>query len=165
MESTRAQEAALKRETSEKLEVFHQQREEADKGLLNNATGGDGGQQDPNALDDTEQWTIPGRKRRRQKEKNGFPTLKRKKSLLSSETRPGDDNGTDDKKTGSEGKADDKPVGSRAVQSKKVTETTGESQTKQDSPSVSGTPSKTPAQASKPLALGLAAYSSDEDND
>ncbi|OJD15984.1 hypothetical protein AJ78_03816 [Emergomyces pasteurianus Ep9510] len=78
LESTRAQEAALKRETREQLEIFHRQRQEAEKALVGASSG------NPSAVaaspPDEEQWMITGRKRRRTKEKDAFPGVKLRKS-------------------------------------------------------------------------------------
>ncbi|OAX85244.1 hypothetical protein ACJ72_00366 [Emergomyces africanus] len=78
LESTRAQEEAVKRETREQLEIFHRQRQEAEKILVGTGSGNlsAGGGSSP----DEEQWTITGRKRRRTKEKDAFHGVKLRKS-------------------------------------------------------------------------------------
>lgn len=74
LESTRAQEAAVKKDTADQLEVFRKQREEAEKAMLG-----------PTSSEVTpaeeEEWTIPARKRRRDKGKDLLlPGKKRKAS-------------------------------------------------------------------------------------
>ncbi|EEH21061.1 hypothetical protein PABG_03292 [Paracoccidioides brasiliensis Pb03] len=81
LESTRAQEEALKRETREQLEIFHRQRQEAEKVLVDITTSNSNGV-GTGAVPtlDEEQWVISARKRRRAKNKDIFPGVKRKKS-------------------------------------------------------------------------------------
>lgn len=76
LESTRAKEAALKKETAEQLAAFRRQREEADRALLESSTTGE----HPNSsggpsrsMVEEEQWTISGRKRKRNKKDLLFP--------------------------------------------------------------------------------------------
>ncbi|EGE80778.1 hypothetical protein BDDG_03719 [Blastomyces dermatitidis ATCC 18188] len=71
LESTRAQEAALKRETREQLEIFHRQRQEAERAALS------AGASSPA---DEEQWTTSVRKRKRAKVKDAIPGVKLRKS-------------------------------------------------------------------------------------
>lgn len=74
MESTRAQEAAVKKDTAEQLEVFRQHREEAEKTLMEDTSADVG----PPA--EGEDWKIPSRKRRRDKNKDLLVTGKKRKS-------------------------------------------------------------------------------------
>jgi hypothetical protein len=74
LESTRAQEAAVKKDTADQLEMFRKQREEAEKAMLG-----------PTSSEvmpaEEEEWTIPARKRRREKGKDLLlPGKKRKAS-------------------------------------------------------------------------------------
>ncbi|KAM5453906.1 hypothetical protein MaudCBS49596_002531 [Microsporum audouinii] len=79
LESTRAKEEALRKETSEKLELFHRQREEAEKALLDVENGNTAEPAGP--ADESDNWAISARKRRRVKEKDGGRLgLKRRKS-------------------------------------------------------------------------------------
>ncbi|MCJ1312876.1 hypothetical protein MMC25_006552 [Agyrium rufum] len=83
LESTRAKEEALKKETTERLDEFRRLREEAEKkaALLDDADGGEDGAGaegamagkagSPNAQDDEPKWAVGGRKRKRVKEKEG----------------------------------------------------------------------------------------------
>lgn len=157
MESTRAQEAAVKQDTAEQLEVFRRQREEAEKVLLEDnsadvgppAEGGD--------------WKIPARKRRRDKNKDLLVPGKKRKSL------PEDDGGSvpqkEQKTTAPE------PAGKAAPGS--VAEGSKISQQKSDDrPANTGKPSQDTARAEtkqpeKPTtsSLGLVAYGSDSDSE
>ncbi|KAJ5714129.1 uncharacterized protein N7483_011310 [Penicillium malachiteum] len=73
LESTRAQEAAVKKDTADQLEAFRKQREEAEKSALG-----------PTSSEVTpaeeEEWTIPARKRRREKKDLLLPGKRRKSS-------------------------------------------------------------------------------------
>ncbi|KAI9849517.1 MAG: hypothetical protein M1837_004137 [Sclerophora amabilis] len=87
LESTRAQEEAVKKETTEQLGIFRRQQEEADKARLadepvtSSETGG--------GLDDgEEQWVTTGRKRKKGKEKEALRGFKLRKSSSTSE-KPG----------------------------------------------------------------------------
>ena len=60
MESTRAKESAVKKETAEQLELFRRQREEAEKAAKLAGTD--------QPADDSETWTVKKRKRGREKE-------------------------------------------------------------------------------------------------
>ena len=82
LESTRAQEAAVKKETADQLEVFRKQREEAEKAMLG-----------PTSSEVTpaeeEEWTILARKRRRDKGKDLLlPGKKRKASSAEGSAKP-----------------------------------------------------------------------------
>ncbi|KAK2825705.1 hypothetical protein FQN49_007445 [Arthroderma sp. PD_2] len=142
LESTRAKEEELQRETSEKLELFHRQREEAEKALLDAEGGSTAELAGP--ADEGDNWAISGRKRRRVKEKDGLLGLKRRKSS------------TDNRASLNDAKKDAKKV-DEATQS---TATKKSQSTQSSSPSASTGTKKAPA-----LGLGLGAYSSDEDDD
>jgi hypothetical protein len=161
LESTRAKEAAVKKETAEQLEAFRQQREAAEKALLDEADTQQ--RSNPGAASPTDQetWVTTAKKRRRPKEKGILVGTKLRK--MSSSTEPDST-------------------------AKPVTETGAKKQTglpemQEDPPKPSDCKSKTlpPEQASSaerkslrkstsqkpaPLAtsaLGLGGYSSDED--
>lgn len=85
LESTRAKEAALKKETQEQLEVFRKQQENADRVQL---LDDDAERRAKSALPEAseEQWKTTGRKRRRVAEKEGLKGVKLRKSSSTSET-------------------------------------------------------------------------------
>lgn len=85
LESTRAKEEAVKKETTEQLDVFRRQQEEADKALLNEAAGTNDAI--PLGLASSEsQWAINARKRKGAKEKEGLKGVKLRKLSSTSET-------------------------------------------------------------------------------
>ncbi len=90
LESTRTKEAEIKKETTEQLDLFRRQQEEADRALLL-AEAGDGN--GTNAIvagvdaAEEEQWTVSGKKRRRGKEKPGLKGVKLRKMSSASENK------------------------------------------------------------------------------
>ena len=174
LESTRAKEEAVKRETTEQLDLFRRQQEEADKALLEESgekEDGEGGKAgSPTAGEN--QWAINARKRKRAKEKEVLKGVKVRKGSSTSETPVG---------LGGErrGSASQEPDKGKAIVSG---QDSGEKKTSSDkkdleeevifealasSTPVSGTtaPLKQGAgAASKPAALGLAGYSSEEED-
>ncbi|KAH8808322.1 N-terminal domain of NEFA-interacting nuclear protein NIP30-domain-containing protein [Xylogone sp. PMI_703] len=84
LESTRAEEARIKRETAEGLELFRRQQEEADKKLR--AAGSTQTSDETSPTNDEEQWVAGMRKRKRAKEKEILKGVKVRRS--SSTTAP-----------------------------------------------------------------------------
>ncbi|KAI9768351.1 MAG: hypothetical protein M1840_004959 [Geoglossum simile] len=90
LESTRAREAALKKETTEQLDAFRKQQEEADKaafreedeaaGAAAGVGGGSGG-----LLGEEEQWALSSRKRKKGREKEGLKGVKLQRTSSSAE--------------------------------------------------------------------------------
>lgn len=68
LESTRAEEDRVKRETAEGLEQFRKQQEEADKKARRGSDGAQAMEQGSQTVEE-EQWVAGGRKRKRAKEK------------------------------------------------------------------------------------------------
>ncbi|CAI7617439.1 unnamed protein product [Penicillium manginii] len=171
LESTRAQEAAVKKDTADQLEVFRKQREEAEKALLGPTTS------DVTPAEE-EEWAIPARKRRRDKKDLLLPGKKRKASLEGGKDTAGS---PDVKKTNQTGQKDgesatsavpkalptQRPDGvnvasnakrSSAAQGTSDATSKGQSQTNQ--PKKEG-----PAPAPAPAGLGLVGYGSDSDSE
>lgn len=160
LESTRAKEDAVKKETTEQLDLFRRQQEEADKALLD-ATG-DEKEIEETAVSPTtgeSQWAVNARKRKRLKEKEVLKGVKlRKSSTHEGVTRRESisDTGGPTPHTNTEHlgaatqKVEDcqKEEPPSPVEAKPTETSTLEKGTK-------------PAQA--PAGLGLAGYSSDED--
>lgn len=76
----------MKKETTEKLDVFRRQQEEADKALLAqevNLNDRSPSNKAGNLPSDEAQWTITGRKRKRAKEKEVLKGVKLRKSSTS----------------------------------------------------------------------------------
>lgn len=174
LESTRAKEEAVKRETVEQLDVFRRQQEEADKALLLQQREGTDVEMSGKAgspVTDNTQWAVNARKRKRVKEKEGLKGVKLRKSWSASE----------------------KPTAHEATSSSTTTETTATvtangsnrqlpplvglayatedssnaSHAKTSSPEKASTASPTVTASKRPSlpGLGLAGYSSDDDGD
>lgn len=84
LESTRAKEAAVKKETTEQLDQFRRQQELADKAFLEETqeVGEQSGQAHKlgSPTSGTSQWAVNTRKRKRVKEKDSLPGVKLRKS-------------------------------------------------------------------------------------
>lgn len=156
MESTRAQEATVKKETAEQLELFRRQREEAEKAHLEDTTA------DVAPAAEGEDWKIAPRKKRRDKSSTWLVPGRKRKSV-------GEDT-TDDpsKKPGQNKKAkeDVEDKGSKDVDSTaaedKVKQTTVDNSTKDTKGTLAQQPTKQAANPPAP-SLGLAGYSSDSE--
>ncbi|CAI7572493.1 unnamed protein product [Penicillium pancosmium] len=168
LESTRAQEAAVKKDTADQLEVFRKQREEAEKALLGPTTS------DVTPAEE-EEWAIPARKRRRDKKDLLLPGKKRKASLEGGK----DTAGSPDAKTNQSSQKDGKgatsaaPKSSPEQQPEGVTKPSaaqggsnatdkGQSQTNQPKKEAQA---QAPAPAPAPAGLGLVGYGSDSDSE
>lgn len=159
LESTRAQEAAVKKETAEQLEAFRLQREEAEKALLEDTTA------DVKPSAEGEDWKIPSRKRRRDKNKDLLPPGKKRKSTSEnvSENSPQ----TEEKPESGAKPAENTGIATSASSPK--------ASTSQDKPenapkqlddanlASSSRPAAKPAAKPASLSLGLANYGSDSE--
>ena len=153
----------MKKETAEQLEVFRQQREAAEKALLDEAENQQKGNPHTASLPDQETWSTSGKKRRRLKEKDTLMGTKLRKVSSSADKdsleKPPTKVGTEDRTDLAEShKEPTEPVEPVDVKSKSVSQ--------EQSPSTSRVPSKTSAPTTTtPVtsALGLGNYSSDED--
>ncbi len=172
LESTRAKEEAVKRETTEQLDLFRRQQEEADKALLEESgekEDREGGKAASPTVGEN-QWAINARKRKRVKEKEVLKGVKVRKGSSTSETPVG---------LGGErrGSASQEPEKGKAIVSAQDSTEKKSSSAETDlegkvfsealaSPTpISGTtapPKQEAGAVSKPAALGLADYSSDE---
>lgn len=164
LESTRAQEAAVKKDTADQLEVFRKQREEAEKAML-------GPTSSEVATVEEEEWTIPARKRRRDRGKDLLlPGKKRKASA-------GEGAGKVDSKE-EEGRKLSEGSGSGSVGTGQVTSAAvpGVSATKavgNTAKGPEGTTQKPSAEqqanteppAKAPVSVGLVGYGSDSDSE
>ncbi|KAL8921025.1 MAG: hypothetical protein Q9208_005916 [Pyrenodesmia sp. 3 TL-2023] len=163
LESTRAKEDAVKRETTEQLEVFRRQQEEADKAALQEEDSGTvvigaGSPSAPSPADS--QWAINARKRKRAKENETIPGLKlRKTSSTSKEASSVSAKGLE----ASPGAASSEQHRSKQTAteaSHRNTSLTAAEKT------TSSTPTRPSPESAKPQVgtLGLGGYSSDEDD-
>lgn len=166
MESTRAQEAAVKKETIEQLEVFRRQREEAEKALMEDNTA------DVVPPAEGEEWKIPARKRRRDKNKNLLIPGKKRKSMGdgAEEGAPAkelkSDKYADETKRSNEGSRESsgsapppKPPVQGATNSTRLANETSKEEEKADSGQSQAKQTSPPPSTS----LGLAGYSSDSE--
>ncbi|KAL4930161.1 PSME3-interacting protein [Aspergillus undulatus] len=156
MESTRAQEATVKKETAEQLELFRRQREEAEKAHLEDTTA------DVAPADEGEDWKIGSRKKRRERS-GGLLISGRKRKSIGEDTTdtPTKETGTNKRaKESNEDKAS-KNVTASAPEPKPPHENTDKN--------VKDAKENSAQQAAKQAAsqpapfLGLAGYSSDSE--
>lgn len=177
LESTRKKEEEVKKETSEQLDLFRRQQEEKDKELLEGGEEIEGKAGSPTAGESQSQWAVNARKRKRTKEidRAGLKGLKLRKSsstgeapvALKTSSSTGETSNVSRKETG-EGKF----LEPQAASSPSIKERAaiGISASPPSPPEITNT--KTPPQQensskSKPSGipgLGLAGYSSDEDD-
>lgn len=158
LESTRAQEAAVKKDTADQLEVFRRQREEAEKALLEDTSA------DVAPAAEGEDWKIPARKRRRDKKKDSLIPGKKRKSTAegNGENSPQKEQKTEGAK--SAGQDEEKRTSSVSAPPQKESKPS-------DMPNNPGKPSEgakaaetKPPEPPKPAAsLGLADYGSDSE--
>lgn len=170
LESTRAQEAAVKKETAEQLAEFHRQREEAERSLLDDPSSekaGPGGS--AKSPGEEEQWARSGKKRKRNKKDLLFPSKTHRSSTgedVAAEAAP---KATDETAKGNApaktiSTKSDIPLQKRVERSTNIeTDSKRESEAKEKkaAPEQEEPPQKTQPASS----LGLVAYGSDDDSD
>jgi hypothetical protein len=156
LESTRAKEAAVQKETSEQLEIFRRQQAEAEKSAV-----GDQGSGSP--IGEEEQWTT--RKRKKGKEKETFKGLKLRKTSSATE-----DSFSAPIQSAAAAEKEQTPakVASVASTDPPVASSSGSNVNVNKQAPDKGKPVVKPPAAkvpppSKPAVLGLGGYSSDED--
>lgn len=173
LESTRKKEEEVKKETSEQLDLFRRQQEEKDKELLEEVDGKAGS---PTAGDSQSSWAVNARKRKRAKENDraGLKGLKLRKSSSAGEAPVG-------LRTSSSTGEAPKDLGREAGNKKSVkpqhTASVNPSTKEKAAVGVSGSPPLPLIPKASPkqednfsvklpgtLGLGLAGYSSDEDD-
>ena len=165
LESTRAQEAAIKRETTEQLELFRKQQEKADAALV----GADAQEEalvplKSNDDAEPEMWTVGGRKRKKGRHdvQKGLKLRKTTSGEGSKdaveETSPPEMKTSEAQSSQQTPKASTKNV--QNLPSKG--ETASEAQSKSSAPSAS--PQSAPSSTRPTNILGLGGYSSDEDD-
>ncbi|OCK80644.1 hypothetical protein K432DRAFT_382005 [Lepidopterella palustris CBS 459.81] len=164
LESTRAAEAAIRKETTEKLDIFRKQREEAEKAALEDQSGSSA------AIIEEEQWIASGsRKRKKGKEREPLLGLKLRKTSSTSE-KPQAPSAVG---TASSGPPPLKTMNSaetaKAAQSPKSSIQPTQSSTAKVTPAKLPIPAKSSPSTSPPslrpktAVLGLTNYSSDSD--
>ncbi|CAG8886211.1 unnamed protein product [Penicillium egyptiacum] len=166
LESTRAKEAAVKRETAEQLEAFHRRREEAQKALLESTSLNMTPEQG-------EEWTALARKRRKDKHRNSLIAGKKRKASVTENTAgKGIQNGTDSQNQAGAGGSSTKKLDQGTSKSSTTTPATSAAASEIPNPA---TQSKVvtatekgqvqPKSPTKPtlVSLGLGGYSSDSE--
>ena len=154
----------MKKETAEQLEAFRQQREAAEKALLDEAENQQKGNPRTVSSPDQETWATSGKKRRRLKEKDTLMGTKLRKFSSSADKdspeKPLTEVGTEDRTDLTERhKEPTEPAEPVDVKSKSVSQKQSSSASRVTSKTSALTTTTTPATS----ALGLGNYSSDED--
>lgn len=150
LESTRAEEERVKRETAEGLEQFRRQQEEADKKARRGSDGAQAGDDGSPTLQE-EQWVASGRKRKRAKDKEVLKGVKIRRS--STTEQPSEPAPATSKASISS------PSKEKSVESIRPAATTQPT----SRPAASASAEKTPPAPSK-TGLGLVDYGSDDDD-
>lgn len=88
LESTRAKEEAVKKETTEQLDIFRRQQEEADKAIMSEAVGVEDTSPVGGIPPGESQWVINARKRKRAKGREALLGAKVRKTSLVNEHWP-----------------------------------------------------------------------------
>ncbi|KAJ5576554.1 hypothetical protein N7535_003480 [Penicillium sp. DV-2018c] len=156
LESTRAQEAAVKRETAAQLEAFRRQREAADKALLETTSS-------DVAPAKVQAWDISARKRRRTKERKSLIPGKKRKDSAGDNTPEKDTQKLRGEGSSSTTEFEQEPgKTSQAVPAIASKTTDPATQPKVIAATGNG-PSKTSSVNPPQVALGLGGYSSDSE--
>lgn len=155
LESTRAKEAAVKKETAEQLEAFHRRREQAQKALLESNSP-------DTAPVQGQEWTALARKRRNDKHKNSLIAgKKRKVSVTDKPTGKDMQYGEDSHKQAQAGGSGTKRLDQGTSNSDKTTPSATPSKVVTDTEKNQVKP-KSPTKPT-PVSLGLGGYSSDSE--
>ncbi|KAJ9647849.1 hypothetical protein H2201_001213 [Coniosporium apollinis] len=161
LESTRAKEAAVRKETSEQLELFRRQQEEAEKAALREGDSG-------SPLVEEEQWHTSGRKRKKPLDKGPLKGVKLRKSSSTAEkpematsSTAVSAAGSSERKTAQNGSEAASP--SAVIAETSVTSAVTSATPAKNADIATKTSLKAPS-AKGPAVLGLGGYSSDEDD-
>ncbi|RAL11542.1 uncharacterized protein BO97DRAFT_470988 [Aspergillus homomorphus CBS 101889] len=163
MESTRAKEAAVRKETAEGLELFRRQREEAEKTLLEDTSA------DVVPAAEGEDWKLPARKRRREKSRDLLVPGKKRKSFSgdSAASPTGEQSPQSASKKSPAETSQQQSTSAQKGSEKSKTSATAESAVKTGQSPKKSTSMEKPVlkpTANPPsLSLGLAGYSSDSE--
>jgi hypothetical protein len=155
MESTRAEEDRVKKETAEGLALFRQQQEEADKKARRGSSGEAVAEAGSPTIEE-ENWVAGGRKRKRAKEVLKGVKIRRS-STANEESAHVAPSSTGDNAATKEAGVTQKATATPATPDQKAT-----SKPKSTTPTVVKKP---PAPAPAKPSLGLVDYGSDEDDD
>lgn len=157
LESTRAKELAIQKETTEQLDLFRKQREQAGKASST--------EQDKEIIQlEEEQWVASGRKRKKAPRKPVVKGVKRRKSSSAAPDHPGNvviEVGAKEEAVQRPGNA--KEQDNSTAEDKVIVETAAAYQAATASSTSAGSSPTAKAAMAGGLALGLSNYSSDED--
>ncbi|GAB7355777.1 hypothetical protein MBLNU459_g6459t1 [Dothideomycetes sp. NU459] len=153
LESTRAKESAVRKETAEQLELFRKQQEESEKAAL-------AANPDPDAqAAGSDTWAVSARKRKRAREREGFLGVKLRRTSSAAD-QPDTSKPADAVQEESTNPQKEAVASTNSSSPSVVAEVT--KAVKPDNSPRTATASPLPLQPA-PAALGLGAYSSDED--
>lgn len=162
LESTRAKEEAVRKETTEQLDLFRRQQEEVDKTILEEGGAteeGTGGGKAGNPTAEETTWAVNAKKRKRAKEKEGLKGVKLRKSSSTVET-------TKERETTGLEVGNEKLIAS--VGNKSIRKTAAVQRVASPSTASDKAPTPISKQANGGIVgtagLGLGGYSSDEDD-
>lgn len=165
LESTRAKEDAVKKETAEHLAAYQRQREEAERALIEGPSGGQNGSGSAtNPTGDEELWAVAGKKRKRNKKDFLVPPKIRKSSSTVDDTPIVSDHKEKSATTTAKSVIKDSvsPTPQPApARTQTILDEGTKSKTSDALPSKDGSHQK----AATGPSLGLVAYDSDEDSD
>jgi hypothetical protein len=160
LESTRAEEQKIKKETAEGLEVFRKLQEEADRKALAASKGDAAGLVQGRGMVDEEEWVAGSKgKRKRGREKEGLKGVKIRRSSTAGSASGGGD-GT--LRAGAESLSGVEETPSRKTEAVNLTPPSKQ----EEKPTVvpPETKTKTPAKPAAKRGLGLVDYGSDSDD-
>lgn len=164
LESTRAKEAAVKKETAEHLAAYQRQREEAERALIEGPSSGQNGSGGAaNLTGDDELWAVAGRKRKRNK-KDFLVPPKIRKSSSTVDTSLVADHKEKPATTTAKSMAKD-PVSTMIQTAPERTESMSAMESKIKANDLSPLNDGPKQKAEVAPSLGLVAYDSDDDSD
>jgi hypothetical protein len=156
LESTRKKEEEVKKQTSEQLDLFRRQQEEADRAAIEGSGGVKADGTSPTG-DTEEKWTVNRGKRKRAEDKKNLPGFKRKHSLSIH-------GGTGDASATSPSLSSATNATSEHQPSATASSTANASSTIPVPETVKQSDSATKTTTANPPYLGLAGYSSDDED-
>lgn len=179
LESTRKKEEEVKKETSEQLDLFRRQQEEKDRELLEGGEEVEAKAGSPTAVESQSQWAVNARKRKRTKEndRTGLKGFKLRKNSSTGEAPVG--LGTSTSTSGNlnvsrtetgKGKfveSQGASSGTPSTKERAALEVSASPPPLPETRSIQGSPKQNSSSSSKPSGtqgLGLAGYSSDEED-
>ena len=159
LESTRKKELDVRRDTSEQLNLFRRQQEKADKTLLENGERIDDTTAEEKAEAGESQWAVNAKKRKRAKEREGLKGIKLQRSSTSQASNELNHNEPGRERVESISSSLTRPDEKRSLSTCTRPPTAAAANTITETARVAET-----LKVSSGAALGLADYSSDEED-